>query len=399
MYQSSRVVEERFVLDDGLRAKALHFVGENYPRTRPPAWIEEHRLPTRFEVQNEFEHLNLKANPGLPWCEHYSTKGKLLQDASDLVIDEVLRRLAKSWEEDYSRYNEVELVEKGLTDPIRTFIKNEPHPIAKLETGRYRLISNCSIVDELIFCLLYRNQNVIEILNWERIPSKPGMGLSLDSQVRSLWDSVLPWLCEATSNDVSGWDWCLQSWMFQLYAESRELLISQSPLFRRLSRNAICGLCRGVFALTDGRCYSIPGTVGLMKSGYPITASGNSVIRAMLAHLNGATKVCAMGDDCVENSDPDGLVEKYALMGVKLTDVKRDGSTFEFCSHVFIDGKAIPSNPMKSFYRLLSSPPSEQLLEQFKVQFRDYPGLDTLLRVRDMAIEAASEDRPQNNAT
>lgn len=64
--------------------------------------------------------------------------------------------------------------EKSIADPIRLFIKPEPHKEKKLVEGRYRLISSVSVVDQIIDHMLFGEMNQKMIQKWHSIPNKAG---------------------------------------------------------------------------------------------------------------------------------------------------------------------------------------------------------------------------------
>jgi hypothetical protein len=124
----------------------------------------------------------------------------------------------------------VELVQGGFADPVRLFIKEEPHSIAKCEKKRWRLISSVSIVDKLVEYVLFKIQNQKEIDNWRDIPSSPGFGFSqelvelLDSEVRGeLLKGKL------RSSDVLGFDFSQDGTEIDSDAEVRVHLGCYNP--------------------------------------------------------------------------------------------------------------------------------------------------------------------------
>jgi len=57
-----------------------------------------------------------------------------------------------------------ELIQLGLCDPVRLFIKQEPHPFRKVRTGRLRLISSVSLSDHTLQSAHLGIQNLISII-------------------------------------------------------------------------------------------------------------------------------------------------------------------------------------------------------------------------------------------
>lgn len=257
----------------------------------------------------------------------------------------------------------VQLVEQGYCDPVRLFVKQEPHTLKKMTEGRYRLISSVSLVDQLVERMLFGNQNKIEAQLWDTIPSKPGMGLSTKDQHSKIWNNVHfgHWVKPAAEADISGFDWSVQDWELWADCTMRIQLGGFDGLLKMATINRFHCLMNSVFQLSNGELFSqdLP---GLMKSGSYCTSSTNSRIRCLMAELIGSPWCIAMGDDSVEGYVPDAK-DKYFALGHVCKDyvpceTNPDGSlkSFNFCSHwVSRDRTWLTSWP-KTLFRFLSSP-------------------------------------------
>jgi len=209
-----------------------------------------------------------------------------------------------------------ELVMAGLCDPIRTFVKNEPHSAGKLEEGRVRLIMSVSIVDQLVERLLSSELNSQEIAYFHRLPVKPGMGFSKEKV--DLVGAYLDNFSELVSSDVSGWDWSVSAdeLRFDALRRAGAAGVSTDHVYARaLLARSVC-LRRSVIAFSDGTMLAQRWD-GVQKSGSYNTSSGNSWIRVAAALFSGAGDVCAMGDDCVDDGTD---LEKMALLGHPLKE-------------------------------------------------------------------------------
>lgn len=295
----------------------------------------------------------------------------------------------------------VELVKQGFSSPMRTFVKNEPHTQAKIESGRLRLIIMVPL--HLVICemALFGQQNEEEISHWDQVPSKPGFGLSEDSHISSMWSSVVPQLEKGNvaEADVSGYDFSLCERFFLYDAKRRYLLAGGNNVFLE---NAIFNcthiMCRAVFALSDGRMFKQM-SPGIMKSGRYVTSSTNSFIRVMLSRAIGSDWCYAMGDDSLEGY-VEGAAEAYRKMGINVKFYKRCDKTFEFCSHTFEGGKAYPTKPGKMVFNLLSQNGTHgfkcEVVHQFLHEMRHHPEVDDYYRVIWRSEWAAqSEDGKQ----
>jgi len=293
-----------------------------------------------------------KSSPGYPLMRLAATNKELLELHWSLVENAAVARLQLLEEVDLvdlRAMNASELVEGGYTDEVRVFVKNELHSKAKAAEGRMRLIMSISVVDQVVERVLNSAQNQLEINRWEKLPSKPGMGLdddsllSLEEQVHLLSNGI----GEPVSSDISGFDWSVSQWALDLDAQVRAAL-SGAPIWLKVhEKRAVClGLSQLVFS--DGAVWDqlIP---GIQKSGSYNTSSTNSRIRAMLAwlvagrignpryggreSLEGGGKVMAMGDDAIETTTSmDLLKPNYERLGFTLKEVSRD---IEFCAYSF----------------------------------------------------------------
>jgi hypothetical protein len=225
-----------------------------------------------------------------------------------------------------------QLVQSGYCDPIRVFVKNEPHSEAKLSEGRYRLIMSVSLVDQLVERILCSEQNSLEIAQFEHLPVKPGMGFSSD-KVHAIGDYLEEFEAKVSS-DVSGWDWSVSGaeLMFDAKRRIRAAGVPMDhPYASCLVNRAIC-LSRSVISFSDGFMVA-QRFDGLQKSGSYNTSSGNSWIRVAAAVYCGASRVAAMGDDCVD-SGFDALMMRDIGHSVKSAEVVSSASPSwrELCS-------------------------------------------------------------------
>ena len=255
-----------------------------------------------------------------------------------------------------------DLVRRGFCDPVRLFVKQEPHTRKKLSEGRFRLISSVSLVDQLVERMLFGPQNRLEIASWKVIPSKPGMGLSLDSQARAVWADVAVKATQspAAEADISGFDWSVQDWELWTDVEMRIKLSGALPKLANAMRARFYCFMNSVFQLSNGEMYAqlLP---GLMKSGSYCTSSTNSRIRCLMAELIGSPWCIAMGDDSVEAFVPNAQKKYYELghsckdyIACRVDELGRL-SEFNFCSHLISRKLSYLVPWPKTLYRHLAS--------------------------------------------
>lgn len=307
--------------------------------------------------------LELDAGVGVPIIAYKLTTHRkwvenpqLLPLLAQLVFD----RLQKMSTTNCDSLSPEELVQQGLCDPIRVFVKGEPHKHSKLIEGRYRLIMSVSLVDQLVARVLFQNQNKREIALWRAIPSKPGFGLSTDEQVIEFTECLSKvvgvdtnylfqnWQNLVLPTDCSGFDWSVSEWMLIDDMEVRNrLTIDCTELTKRLRTCWLKCISNSVLSLSDGTLLAQK-YPGIQKSGSYNTSSSNSRIRVMAAYHAGASWAMAMGDDALE--DPNVNIAIYDDLGFKVERSEK----LEFCSHIFkTPSLAIPVNVNKMLYRLI----------------------------------------------
>ncbi|USV27786.1 P1-P2 fusion protein [Soybean chlorotic leafroll virus] len=307
--------------------------------------------------------LQLDAGVGVPYVAlGKPTHRSLVEDPQMLPVLARLTfdRLEKLSKGEVGRLTPEELVQNGYCDPIRVFVKGEPHKQSKLDEGRYRLIMSVSLVDQLVARVLFQEQNKREIALWRVVPSKPGFGLSTDKQVLEFTealankvgvtphDLIANWQDHLVPTDCSGFDWSVADWMLDDDIEVRNRLTKGlTPVTALMRRNWKRCIANSVLCLSDGTllAQTVP---GVQKSGSYNTSSTNSRVRVMCAYHSGATWCVAMGDDALESVDSN--LEEYKRLGLKV----EVSAKLEFCSHVFeTPSLATPVNVGKMLYKLI----------------------------------------------
>lgn len=372
-------------------AKATNRILKEYPKTRTPQgfrtgklnhdvlvkridWIIDHDMPT-------------KSKPGVPYSMLGSTNKDILPENRTMIQDLVIDRLKRLAVADLSEHSAVELVQQGYCDPVRTFVKDEPHSTRKIQQQRHRLIFAVSAVDQILERLLTSDQNKKEIANWMSIPSAPGLGFD-DQSLDLLYKMILEKsssgnLAEA---DVTGWDWSVQEWELLHEAHMRSQLGSHNKLVTKLIHNRFLCVSRSVYAMPSGRLLVLR-RPGVQLSGTYCTSSTNSRLRVLVAYLIGAGFAYAMGDDSCEGYVEDAT-EKYAKLGHPLKMYVRRQDEFEFCSLLFTPKGAWPVDGTKTLFRILEQKHiTPELLQQFRNDMRNSPRLEEFLlsvnRVRE----------------
>lgn len=350
-----------------------------------------------MQLESKLGDLKPDAHPGIPFGTlGVKTNKEMFEQFTDLLLDMVVEQLIYMavFGQEFFRCESEELIRLGLWDPVRLFIKNEPHGRNKIEEGRLRLIANVSLRSQLIERFMCGRQNNKEISLWYRLPAKPGLGLDDDSleHLRFNIESILQ-VGPIAMTDVSGWDWAVKDWLLWADAERRRLAASAEvgSMFDMLLKQRAYATARSVYGLPTGELIAQL-DAGIQNSGSYCTSSTNSWMRiilflvaCMLVNPNLTDEelyalvalVMSMGDDCLERFVK-GVLEKYLEMGFKCslsaTSSKLEG--IEFCSHLFTNETAYPVSWPKTLYRFFSHKPGSDLpdrLAQLDFVLRHHP--------------------------
>lgn len=265
---------------------------------------------------------------------------------------------------------------RQLSDPLRLFIKNEPHKRAKIDEGRWRIICGVSLIDQIIDRVLYAHIERAAIREYENIPSKAGISWQYggsDVFIRSYPDNIV-----YSSFDCRQFDITHAGWMFDDIRELNErLTLNPTPTWKQLSLNREQAVMYGSFSFSDGVvCEKI--LPGWEPSGRYTTLDANGKLVVYIRVLydikcgepTDPQEICSMGDDTVQTV-PRGasdVVDYYASCGIQLTIESEPGpfSAQNFCSKSFrlVLGRyvPIPMNWVKNCYSLICV---ERSSEQF----------------------------------
>lgn len=250
----------------------------------------------------------------------------------------------------------VRIANKSEADPIRIFVKPEPHKLKKLEQSRYRLISSVSVVDQIIDHMLFDDMNLTMIDNYPSLPSKVGW-----SVVKGGWRMIPKVVWMAT--DKSSWDWTVQPWLLELTLQLRKLLCQGSAhyqqwcdladyRYQQLYQNPLFILSNGIL-LRQRRS-------GIQKSGCVNTIADNSLMqwllhaRICLEMKLPVAPMMATGDDVLQQPFPE--FDAYLERMSQFCNIKEAVLMNEFAGMRF--GKTIePSYFGKHAFNLLHLDP------------------------------------------
>lgn len=253
-------------------------------------------------------------------------------------------------------------------DPIKVFIKQEPHKEAKIAEKRFRLILAVSMVDTMIDRILFGwFQNGLATKHY-LVPSAIGW-TPMRGGYRSLPKGV------KLMADKKMWDWTV-TWQARAFIDVVKMLRPNGGTEWETLVEARYS------ALFEHAIYQMPngalirqGWPGIMKSGCYLTIAGNSVMQDIMSQIaydrlgweRGWFK--AGGDDTIEDPPPD--VEAYLRelnrMGAVVKEWKLSDEQ-EFLGFVYPrQGCPKPLYEQKHLYSLLHMDPrvQESMLESY----------------------------------
>lgn len=252
--------------------------------------------------------------------------------------------------------------EPSFSDPIKLFIKPEPHKISKLQDRRYRLISSVSLIDQCVDKFLFlplasRIQKVAYqmktpvFIAWS--PLKGGHYL-----LARRFSDVTKYVCI----DKSAWDWSVPEWMIKLILVVLKRLAIDAPEWwhELVDARFECLFGNPEYVFSDfGRV--IQPVRGIIKSGCYLTIIINSIgqilLHAAACYTNNTPEVlptlrAVLGDDsCQEYFDGVeayvSTVEKFGFScKVQVLD------HLDFAGFYYLDGKFFPSYVSKHLFKL-----------------------------------------------
>lgn len=252
-----------------------------------------------------------------------------------------------------------------VCDPIKVFIKREPHKAEKVRDERYRIISAVSLVDTMIDRILFRN--FCDTLHDAEGPAsnsfQPLNGGYTWIRRRFHGKRVL-------SLDKKSWDWTMSEWVIKACLMLiLRLAWFDDPLFkdrwRRLAQARFTCLYRdAVFQFPDGSKVQ-QAFWGIQKSGCYLTLVLNSLSQWLM---------CVAADPEIDTEDPflaylsqgddesrevprdvEGYIKRLQELGCKVKEyhVSEPNESFEFCGFIFPRrGLPIPAYENKHMFNI-----------------------------------------------
>lgn len=242
-------------------------------------------------------------------------------------------------------------------DPIKIFVKPEPHKLAKLEEGRVRLIMAVSLEDSMIDRILYSEILRNAVLKWEQTPVKIGYS-PLNGQYQVL---AADFPSGSLSIDKQGWDFTVPEWLVVMWEKFLRDRIYACPKWWEKIHKARFEALYGTGCLFEfqDRSQATQRVKGLMKSGCFNTILLNSVGQHILAELawrrsgNDPKRIWCLGDDTVEEDPYDRKAYLAAMRSLGFTLKEATFNAYvEFCGFVVNSRGVVPAYWKKHLFTL-----------------------------------------------
>lgn len=269
----------------------------------------------------------------------------------------------------WHRYTQV-LEGNKLADPIKVFIKQEPHKREKIEDGRLRLIMSVSLVDALVDRILFMK------LMWKVVNNYHKTGIMIGwSPVNGGYRLLESKFSGKTlSMDKKTWDWSVPAWLLDAVCDVIMSLSVSAPVWwkKAVRTRFDCLFEDPEFVFSDGS-RAKQSQPGIMKSGCYLTILINSVAQILLHEMaifslsiprEETEPLLVVGDDTLQKWFDRYLecVAYWSSLGFKI-EVEQHSGEPEFAGFKYKNGY-IPAYRQKHYFQLAYLTPNRELAQQ-----------------------------------
>lgn len=287
----------------------------------------------------------MTSSPGYPYMTQYADNASFF-GYKEGVFDE-----GRKW----SIYRMVvERLRARDCDPIRLFIKPEPHKESKRQKKSWRLISSVSVVDQIIDHLLFGEFN--KKIQDNHVYQVPQIGWA---PVKQGWMHMPT---QGVAMDKSGWDWTVLPWLSELVLQLRvALCVNVTEEWKSLAAWRYECLFGAPLFVTSGGHLLKQRQPGVMKSGCVNTIVDNSIMQDILNKVvecrTGlhSSWMMTMGDDTLQSHPGD--IAAYVSELRKYCNVKDVVYGVEFAGFRFMLDRVEPLYTAKHCFTLLHVDP------------------------------------------
>nr|UOO01011.1 RNA-dependent RNA polymerase [Pine Lake virus] len=307
-------------------------------------------VPSDWDSRERFEallfHLDYSSSPGYPYLKEAPTIGQWL--GADGVGNFNAQRVEKLW------FDVQRVLAGDYTHLFRVFIKDEPHKIAKAQTNRWRMIVASSLPVQMVWRMLFHEQNAALNEQSSRIPSKHGF-----VQCYGGWMSFLSDLKSKGikySRDISGWDVGAPGYIFKIIGKFRQRWPGVTESWIRVQEMMYKDAYENSYLIFSNGVVVRQTFAGFMKSGLFNTISDNSLSMVgihVLACLRSGMAfgyIVATGDDVAQSDITEAYLSELTKLGCRVKEVL---PRIEFMGNCYSTGKPEPIYTAKHLANLL----------------------------------------------
>lgn len=263
-----------------------------------------------------------------------------------------------------------------IADPIKVFVKQEPHKMDKIRKETYRLISGVSLVDSLVDRIIFGwiLRRMLQTVG--KNPSMVGW-----SPVRGGWKYLRQYFAGKTLAclDKSSWDWTVLEWMIAAMLEFVLGLAVNPPdwWIHMVEMRFYMLFHSASYQFSDGT-YTRQNFWGIQKSGSLLTIFMNTVLQYIIHMMvmpgDNSVRMKIMGDDTVQEvpADIDRYVEDIRRLGPKVKEVKVL-NWIEFAGFSVYYNTCLPVYWKKHLFNLRYAENPVQTMQSYQVLYSHDP--------------------------
>lgn len=325
--------------------------------------MDKYPVPSTWACRSRFEKLLLyldnSSSPGYPYLREKPTIGEWL--GADGIGGFNPIQVERLW------YDVQQVLSGGYEHLFRVFVKDEAHKTAKAEANRWRLIVASSLPVQMVWRMLFHEQN--QALNEcaSEIPSKHGFVHCYGGWRQFLAEAKSQGM--KYSRDISGWDVGAPGYIFRIVGKLRQRwkgvtaswITVQELMYHDAYENSKLIFSNGIVVQQQ-----FP---GFMKSGLFNTITDNSIsmvgihalacIRASIPIGN----ISATGDDVIQSTLSESYLDELGKLGCRVKEVLYH---IEFMGVNYSTGKPEPMYMQKHLYNVcVKMSVIEELLDSY----------------------------------
>lgn len=307
-------------------------------------------VPHDWDSRRRFEHLLLSldnsSSPGYPYLKEAPTIGQWL--GADGLGRFNMQRVEKLW------FDVQRVISGNYRHLFRVFIKDEPHKVAKAETDRWRMIIASSLPVQMVWRMLFHEQNLALNFKSDSIPSKHGY-----VQCYGGWKTFLTELQAKGvkfSRDISGWDVGAPGFIFRIIGKLRQRWPGVTDSWIRVQEMVYRDAYEESNLIFSNGFVVSQNFGGFMKSGLFNTIADNSLamvgihVLACFRSRMPIGYIAATGDDVVQSHVSDVYLDELGRLGCRVKEVIPH---LEFMGINYSSGKPEPIYTAKHLANLM----------------------------------------------